>query len=423
MTDVKFKQSSVLPSPDIFYPAEAEGAKQWRDAPADADVQAIRNIYPVEDEFDLMLTRKMQRRALGSYKMPTLEEMSGYVHAFLNAHVKGEFSVKDECWLTGGASKIQFGFTLDWIDPERGRSTDQLVVRMEPAESLNATSRRREFEIIRAIADVVPVPRSYWMDPEGQWFPEPAIVYGFITGRAKPSMDRSRVSGIGTQFSPQLRAELGPQFTRHLAAIHTYDWRNADLGSFNKPKEGTTQASLWQLNRARRVWEEDRGEDMPLVESVANWLEDNMPVLDHASILHGDYRAGNFLFNEDEGKITGWLDWERCYIGDRHRDLAWATSRLFGSLAEDGKTFLVSGLVPEQQFFDDYQRFSGLDIDPKRLHYFRVLNTYQSMVGPIASTYRVVRLGKSHQDIVLVLVEGAAYPNAHDLLNILEERY
>lgn len=412
-----------LPEPDTFYPAQPGRAPQWRDNPSDRDIEIIRRAYPVEDEFDLILSRKMKRRNSGTYRLPTLDEMSACVRAFLSANIEGEFSISNEAWLTGGASKIQFGFTLQWCAPERGHSVDKLVVRMEPSESLNATSRRREFQVIRAIADTVPVPQTFWMDPEGEWFPEPAIVYGFIPGTAKPTMDRARVSGIGTQFGPELRARLGPQFVRHLAAIHTFDWRQADLSSFNKPALGTTEASLWQLNRARRVWEEDRGEDLPLVEHVANWLQDNMPVLDHASVLHGDYRAGNFLFNEINCEITGWLDWERCYIGDRHRDLAWATTPLFGSTAEDGKTFLVSGLVPEQQFYEEYQKISGLEIDPQRLHYFRVLNAYQSMVGPIGSSYRVVRLGKSHQDIVLAILEGAAYPNANELLKLLREKY
>lgn len=421
MVEVQSIAGKTLPKPSLFYPAEIENAKHWRDAPDDQRIEKIRQAFPVEDEFDLMLTRKMKRRSLGSYQLPTLSEMSGYVRSFFNDHVKGKYSISNEAWLTGGASKLQFGFTLHWNDPGRGESSDDVVVRMEPAESLNATSRRREFQIIRAMKDVVPVPKTFWMDPEGKWFPEPAIVYGFVKGTTKPSSDQQRVSGTGTKFPPELRAILGPQFTEHLAAIHTFDWSNADLSAFNKPKVGTKDASIWQLNRARRVWEEDRSEDLPVVEYVANWLEDNMPILDHASVLHGDYRSGNFLFDEASSQITGWLDWERCYIGDRHRDLAWVTTSLFGNFAEDGKTPLVCGLVPEQQFLDDYQRISGLVIDPKRLHYFRVLNTYQLVVSCLSSTYRVVRLGKSHQDILLAIVEGAVYPNASDLLKILEE--
>lgn len=403
-----------------FVPADGDAADRMRDAPTEAFSAAMRAAYPTEAEYDLMLTRKMRRRASGPYRIPTLEEMRRHVRSFLSAHVGGAFTLSDERWLTGGASKLQFGFTLHWNEPSSGPAATRLVVRMEPAESLNATSRRREHQLITAVAGAVPVPRTRWVDADGRWFPEPAIVYEFIEGTAKPSDDRQRVSGTGTHFGPELRTRLAPQFMQHLAAIHTFDWSGAQLDAFDVPAVGSTESALWQLNRVRRVWEEDRGEDFPLIEYAANWLLDNLPALDRVSVLHGDYRSGNFLFDEGTGTINGWLDWERGYLGDRHRDLAYTATRLFGNLAEDGKTFLVSGLVPLEAFYETYERLSGLRVDPRRLHYYRVFNTYQLMVSSMASSYRVVRLGKSHQDVLLAFVEGAVPSLADELLKSLE---
>ncbi len=412
----------TVPSPvTAFHPAATEAEDLQRDAPTPAFCEAVREAYPTEREYDLMLTRKMRRRPNGRYAIPTLEQMSGFTHSFLQARIGADFRVSEERWLTGGASKLQFAFTLHWTDPASGPTAAPLVVRMEPAESLNATSRRREHQIIAAMSRVVPVPRTYWVDADGDWFPEPAIVYGFVPGTTKPSGDRQRTSGVGTRFGPELREQLAPQFMQHLAAIHAFDWRGAELDAFDVPAVGTVESALWQLNRVRRIWEEDRGQDLPLVEHAANWLLDNLPAADHVSVLHGDYRSGNFLFDESSARITGWLDWERGYLGDRHRDLAYTETRLFGNVAEDGKTFLVSGIVPLEQFRDDYQRLSGLSIDPKRLHYYRVFNTYQLMVSSLASSYRVVRLGKSHQDVLLAFVEGAVCSLADELLRALEE--
>jgi aminoglycoside phosphotransferase (APT) family kinase protein len=408
-------------SEPLFIPAGTEADDRLRDTPTEALIEAIRLAYPTEAEYDDMLTRKMRRRASGRYRIPTLEEMSGYTHRFLADHVDGEFKVSKERWLTGGASKLQFAFTLHWRDPSVGQTTTELVVRMEPAESLNATSRRREFQILAAVAPYLPVPRTYWMDPKGQWFPEPAIVYQFITGTTKPSDDRQRVSGTGTRFGPQLRAQLAPQFVQHLAAIHTVDWSGAQLDAFDVPTVGATESALWQLNRVRRFWEEDRGEDFPLFEYATNWLLDNLPLTDRVSVLHGDYRSGNFLFDEPSGKITGWLDWERAYLGDRHRDLAYTATRLFGNVAEDGKTFLVCGLVPIDAFYEEYERYSGLSVDPRKLHYYRVFNTYQLMASCMASSYRVVRLGKSHQDVLLAFIDGVVSSLSNELLQYLEE--
>jgi aminoglycoside phosphotransferase (APT) family kinase protein len=174
------------------------------------------------------------------------------------------------------------------------------------------------------------------------------------------------------------------------------------------PEVGTTQSALWQLNRARRVWEEDRAEDVPLLEVAASWLERNLPTLDRVSLLHGDYRAGNFLFDEDSRQITAWLDVERGYLGDRHRDLAWITMPHFGTHDDEGG-LLVSGVVPLEEFYTDYEAASGLTVDPERLRYYQVFNAYQLAASSLGTAQRVVRLGRSHQDVLVAWLEGVVY--------------
>jgi aminoglycoside phosphotransferase (APT) family kinase protein len=314
------------------------------------------------------------------------------------------------------------GFSLAWNEPGVGRTTSRLVVRMEPTESMNSTSRLREFQVLKAFATTLPVPRVYWVDDEGTWFPEAALIYAFAEGVTKPRLGKNlQISGTGTNFGPQLRKRLAPQFIKYLAAIHTFDIAGSELSAFDIPAIGSTESALWQLNRARRVWEEDRGENLPFVEVAANWLERNLPVLDRVSVIHGDYRSGNFLFREPDGEITAVLDWERGYLGDRHRDLAWATAYPFGHLAEDGKTFLASGLMPLEEFFESYERLSGLTIDPKRMQFFKIFNCYQLMLSTLGTGYRVVRQGKSHQDIVLSWAGAAGYSFAEPLRQALEE--
>jgi aminoglycoside phosphotransferase (APT) family kinase protein len=276
---------------------------------------------------------------------------------------------------------------------------------------------------LRAFDGVIPVPPVFWLDPDGRWFPEPALVYGYAEGVTKPrNTATGKVSGLGTVFGPRLREILAPQFMSHLAAIHTFDVAGKTFTSLDRPEINSTQSALWQLNRGRRVWEEDRGEDFPLMDVAANWLERNLPVLDRASIVHGDFRSGNFLFDEGTGHINAWLDWERGHIGDRHRDLAWTTQLTMGHYSEDGKTYYVCGLIPLDEFYDRYQEATGLTVDFDRLAYYTILNCYQIIVSVMASAYRVARLGKSHQDILLTRVKGMAPTVAKQLAQLLRER-
>jgi aminoglycoside phosphotransferase (APT) family kinase protein len=393
-----------------------------RDAPSQAFIASMRERFPSEREIDLMLTRKMNRRTGPPFLDLSLAKVTAYLTAFLRDHVEGDFELSKQQWFSGGASKIQMGFELTWNEPGVGRSTARLVVRMEPTESMNSTSRLREFQILQAFAGTVPVPRVYWVDDEAKWFPEPALIYAFAHGVTKPKLVKNdQISGTGTNFGPELRKRLAPQFVKHLAAIHTFDTRGCNLSAFDMPSLGSTESALWQLNRARRVWEEDRGEDLPFVEVAANWLERNLPLLDRVSVIHGDYRSGNFLFREEDAEITAVLDWERGYLGDRHRDLAWATAYPFGHLAEDGTTFLVSGLMPLDDFCESYEKLSGLTIDPKRMQFFKIFNCYQLMLSTLGTGHRVVRQGKSHQDIVLSWAGAAGYSFAEPLRLALEE--
>ena len=421
-----------------------------RNQPDPAFIEQMRTRFPTEREIDAMLTRKMQRRSGPPFQTLTLTQISTCLTEFLRAHLDRPFEITDQRWLAGGASKIQMGFTLHCHGSPHGatlggdvggarsqsaassvapsalrpetRSATRLVIRMEPSESMNSTSRLREFQMLKAFAGTLPVPEVFWIDEHGRWFPEPALIYAFAAGVTKPrALQGGQISGTGTNFGPELRRRLAPQFVDTLAGIHRFDYSGANLSAFNQPSVGSSDTNLWQLNRARRVWEEDRGEDIPLVEVAANWLERNLPILDDVSVVHGDYRSGNFLFNETDGQITAVLDWERASLGDRHRDLAWAAAYPFGHFAEDGKTFLVCGLLPSEEFFERYEKASGFTLDPKRLKYFEIFNCYQLVVSTIATGYRVVRMGKSHQDIVLAWAGAAGYSFAEPLRRALEE--
>lgn len=385
-------------------------------------IEQLRRRFPCEREIDRILTRKLQRRSSPPYSPVRLETLVKGTAALIRSEIKDDFEIADARWLSGGASKLQMAFTLKWHPPGARPTATPMVLRMEPSESIVETSRLREFQIIRAMDGVVPVPPTYWVDAEGEFLPYPAIVYGFAPGVTKPVTGTSNVSGLGTNLGPELRPILGPQFVDHIARIHNFDCsRSPHLTAFDKPAAGTTEAIEWQLNWWERVWEEDANEDIPLMRLAIAWLRNNMPPVDKVSVVHGDYRTGNFLYTEHDYKISAWLDWELAHLGDRHEDLAWIVNLIFGHLAEDGKTFLVSGLMTEAEFFEAYENKSGLCIDPKILTYYKIKNAYQLAALAIGTTYRVSRGGKTHQDILVAWIIGTGYPALNDLRLLLED--
>ena len=393
------------------------------DDPDEAYISDLRQRYPTEPEIDATLTRKLRRRGSAPYHRPTLAEMEAHLTAFLDHELgAGGYAVSDPRWFTGGVSKIQVGFTLDWSDAAETRRRDRMVLRMDPSEGSNATSRAREFELLGLVRDVVPVPETFFIDPDGRWFPEPALIYAFSPGVTKPARATTgSISGLGTDFGPRLRRRLAPQFIDHLAAIHSLPVAERTFAALAVPRVGTDQAARWAVNHVLRTWEEDRLEDVALVEVAINWLLRHVPLLDAVSVVHGDYRSGNFLFDEDSGEIVSWLDWERGLLGDRHRDLAWTAQATMGHFDERGE-FLVCGLIPIAEFHARYAERSGLTVDPERLRFFEVLNCVGMIVSTLASAARIVRLGRSHQDIVLARVEGVFPVVERRLATLLSER-
>ena len=389
--------------------------------PGAAWIAELRARFPTEREIDRVLTRKMQRRSGPGYQPLPLETLVAGVRSLLDAELTTPYELSEARWLSGGASKLQMAFTLDWTDPKQGRIRTPMVLRMEPSESIVETSRLREFQLIRAMEGVVPVPPVYWCDAEGDHLPYPALIYGFAPGVTKPSTAASGVSGLGTQLPADLRARLAPQFVEHLAKIHTAEFLGKGLDAFDIPEIGTTQCAEWGINWWERVWEEDCDEDVPMMRLAAAWLRANLPVLDRAVVVHSDYRLGNFLFTEHDTRITAWLDWEIGRIGDRHQDLAWTTSRAFGSMSEDGKTFLTSGLMPEAEFIAAYEKATGLSVIPKTVHWYKVYNAFMMATLSLATGYRAARGSKTHQDVLVTWLIGIGPMLLDEMRTLIEE--
>lgn len=388
-----------------------------RQRPSDAIIAQIRDRYPTEPEIDRVLTSKMKRRQAGKcFEAATLNQLVEGTSNLISDRLGRPVKISNAKWLSGGASKIQMKFELDWTGPDGEERTDVLVLRMEPAASVTESSRTREFEVIQAVNGIIPAPRAFWVDPDGSFLPYPAMVYAFASGSAKPSYDAGKVSGLGQNYGPKLRAQLAPQFVGLLAKLHTIDVARIDgMEHFDQPTVGSNQSIIRQVNSMRRIWEEDRIEEEPIMEIIYRWLIANAPPLDYVSIVHGDYRSGNFLFDEEQGKITAWLDWEGASLGDRHQDLTYAIMPSFAHLAEDEATLLGSGMMAEIDLYAAYEKASGLTVDPERIAYFNIYNRYLIAILTLAASARASRSRGTHQDVLVNYVVGLGYPALADL--------
>jgi aminoglycoside phosphotransferase (APT) family kinase protein len=364
--------------------------------PSDAFIATMRQRFPTERLIDETLTRKMRRRSGPPHRSQTTAALKERLERFLSKRIEAPFSVSNLRALAGGSSKEQFAFQLKWQD-DSGPRDEMLVLRMRPAESIVETHPLREYQALNAVRHVIPVPPVHWIDSTGEELGEPALIYGFCEGITKPPQEGPYNPRGG--FGEKYRKILGPQFVRYFAELAKCDWSKSDTSAFEAPRVGTNEGVIAQINGWERVWQEDCIEDFPLMTLTAQWLRENAPPVDHVSLVHQDFRGGNFLFSPADGRITAILDWELVFLGDRHADLAFFMSPLFGEVdGETGKMYL-GGLVEEKEFLADYERLSGLPIDPARLDYYGVFSCWRGGINSLATASRIMMGEKTHQDI------------------------
>ena len=389
----------------------------WRQAPSEQQIESLRQRFPTEAFVDKVLTEKMRHRSDPPYQPQRIETVEDNLRAFLSKRIDEPFAINSIQSLAGGSSKEQFAFELQRVGAAGQVICERLVLRLEPPEGPVQTHRLREFQALEALYGALPVPRPYWVDADGSELSRPGLIYEFCAGVSRPPSG-TQMSGAQQGYGEHYTRLLGPQFVDRLADIGLASWAHAKMSAFGVPRAGTTDAAMMGIEWWQRVWEEDRREAIPLMSFAARWLRDNAPVTDRISLVHGDYRTGNFLFDLDSGEITALLDWELVHLGDRHEDITYTMSPLMGSRDADGN-LLVAGFYTQEDYLERYRRRSGLPVDPDRLVYYRIFNFWRQVVITYASSHRCLIGRKTHQDILAgasAMVGGIVFQTLHDAL-------
>lgn len=226
------------------------------------------------------------------------------------------------------------------------------------------------------------------------------------------------MTGLGTVLGDPLREMIRPQFVEALARVHNFDWAGANLPSFAVPSGDANQATRWLIEFWKELYEQDVVTKEPVMRLATQWLQENVPSCDKICVVHGDYRTGNYLFDEATGKLTAILDWEMCHLGDHHEDLAWSMQPVFGTNI-DG-IFRGSDIAAPEQFYADYTAASGNPVDPARLHYFIIFNAWKSYILVSTLGVRAARHAHNHQDVLLTMLAGTGPLFVDELARLLQ---
>jgi aminoglycoside phosphotransferase (APT) family kinase protein len=289
------------------------------------------------------------------------ERVAAYLaHVMPDAH---GIEVTTPARISGGASRETWSFDATWRDAESNVRRG-FILRRDPEASLLETARDAEFRVYQAMQGTgVPVPEVYWLENDPQWLDRPFFVMGRLPGEASPQ----RLIGGGV-FREHGDA-IAQQKAEILARIHSLDWSASGglgLDFLGVPSGPDTCASL-EIDRWERIMREEALEPQPALELAIDWMRKHQPVAPKVTVVHADYRTGNFLVDGD--RITGVLDWEMAHLGDPMEDVAWVCLRPW-RWAGDAR---AGGLLMRDDFYRRNEAAGGPPVDPEAVRFWEVL--------------------------------------------------
>ncbi len=232
------------------------------------------------------------------------------------------------------------------------------VLRKKPPGKVlpSAHMVEREYKVIRALSEHsrVPVPSVHLLCEDETVIGTAFYVMDHVEGRifSHPALDELAV----VEREPIHMAAIDT-----LSALHQVDVEVVGLGDFGKAQGYFAR----QVKRWSGQYQASRTGDMPSMESLMQWLPEQLPERDECAIAHGDYRLGNLIFDPAEPRVAAILDWELSTIGHPLADLAYFCLPYHLPAGVEGLRGLVGldlqalGIPSEQQVLARYCQQSG----------------------------------------------------------------
>ena len=262
-------------------------------------------------------------------------------------------------------------FDAAWSEGGKPRSQG-FCLRRDPGNALlrDLSDLGEQFRVLQCLeATALPTPKPFWYEADPAVLGAPFLVMEKVPGRCPNPWGRE-----GREFyqAAAERGTLPDSFTDALAVLHKLDWVEAGLGFLGAPAAGSNEFALREIRKWRSLIEISQAPPEPVLTDLICWLETNAPTTKRLCFVHGAYRTGNLLIDDD--RISAVLDWELQVIGDPMYDVAYVLSDLNREGSE-----LLSNLVPRDDFYRRYEAATGFEIDEAACRYYSLLYAMRSV--------------------------------------------
>lgn len=181
----------------------------------------------------------------------------------------------------------------------------------------SAHAVEREFAVMGGLQGTdVPVPHMYCLCEDESVIGRAFYVMEFMQGRilwdqSLPGMDRAQ------------RGAIYNEMNRVISALHKVKFAERGLSGYGKPGNYFER----QIGRWSKQYTASITQPIPEMDQLMEWLPRNIPVMARdesmVSIVHGDFRLDNLMFDAEKPHVIAVLDWELSTLGHPLADFSY----------------------------------------------------------------------------------------------------
>lgn len=194
----------------------------------------------------------------------------------------------------------------------------EYVLRRPPLGPLAPTSHdmAREHRVLARLGEAFPLaPTSFALCRDES-----------IIGVEFHVMERRHGRVIRTELPASLAGDtsrirrLSEMVVDTMATLHAVDPNHVGLSDLGRPVGFVTR----QLTGWSERWHASRDRQLPTIDRLISWLNEQTPTSNVTTLLHNDYKLDNILVAaHDPTRATAVLDWDMCTQGDPLMDLGY----------------------------------------------------------------------------------------------------
>lgn len=219
---------------------------------------------------------------------------------------------------------------------------------------------------------------------------------GFPVARARLLCDDESIVGTmfflmdyveGRVFWDPLMPDLSPADRRAvidaavdtLADLHALPYETLGLGDYGKPGNYFVR----QIGRWSKQYQQSALAVNADMARLMEWLPQNIPDDESATLIHGDYGIHNLLLSKREPRVLAVLDWELSTLGHPLSDLVYFLIPWYRPDLDDGRSsfkgldFDAVGLPTMDEVVTRYCTRSRRDGVPN-LHFYCAFNLFRA---------------------------------------------